>query len=492
MIETKPESRLEQIKVLAGKIKHWRLHPEEYCDFMWPDEPLTKEQKQICRSIVTHSETYVYSCNASGKTHLMGKIVNWAMDCWSPCIVVTTAPTFTQVEKQLWGEIRRAFYKKRWKQSIQPLLTEWKLGDNWYAIGLSTNQPDKFQGFHSLKVIVIFDEASGISPVIWEAKNAITTGNDDVFIDIGNPLNQSGPYYEEYRRRTENKGIIEISGYDVVKAGIPGLITQKFIDKQKEDYDLGLNPWYEARVLGRFPSSSIDTVISLADIERAVRNPMIVPGYDDTILGIDPGFMGDDETVISRGKNLRVEEQIIKTKKEPHETAAEVVMIAREHNAMLLANDNCGAGVGVTGNIRKLGWSERVLPLDSSSTEGIDEEFYNLRAAMWWNARDMFRQGIIGIPDEPELRRQLAGIHYFRHPRNGKIIIESKDDIKKNFGVSPNRADSVVYWCWGVKIWHERKIAGDVPEQKVVIPWQLQEVTRHETTEGDALGLTNH
>ncbi len=32
--------------------------------------------------------------------------------------------------------------------------------------------------------------------------------------------------------------------------------------------------------------------------------------------------------------------------------------------------------------------------------------------------------------------------------RNGKIIVESKEDIKKRLGRSPNKGDAAVYWNW--------------------------------------------
>ena len=40
--------------------------------------------------------------------------------------------------------------------------TRWELSDGRYAMGLSADSADQFQGFHSPNVFIVVDEAEGV------------------------------------------------------------------------------------------------------------------------------------------------------------------------------------------------------------------------------------------------------------------------------------------------------------------------------------------
>ena len=73
--------------------------------------------------------------------------------------------------------------------------------------------------------------------------------------------------------------------------------------------------------------------------------------------------------------------------------------------------------------------------------------FANKRAEAWWRFReelDPNQQGgsAIALPPDPQLRSDLAAPTWKLTTRG--ILLESKDDIKKRLGRSPDRADAVV------------------------------------------------
>jgi hypothetical protein len=85
------------------------------------------------------------------------------------------------------------------------------------------------------------------------------------------------------------------------------------------------------------------------------------------------------------------------------------------------------------------------------------EKFANLKAEIWWKMREMFRatfeaaNGKPGSPDAEtisipaacqDLITQLSQPRFFRTDR-GKIIIESKDQLKKRGISSPDFADAL-------------------------------------------------
>src|SRR6266404_3435905 len=66
------------------------------------------KQEEILRSVADHPRTAVKACHASGKTFTAAELAIWWVTSHKNGIAVTTAPTMTQVERLLWGEIRKA------------------------------------------------------------------------------------------------------------------------------------------------------------------------------------------------------------------------------------------------------------------------------------------------------------------------------------------------------------------------------------------------
>lgn len=78
-------------------------------------------------------------------------VVLWWLVAHHDGIIVTTAPTWLQVEKVIWGEIRSAVLRAQACGKLKfpvPTQTELRLGPQNYAIGVSTDDSSRFQGFH--------------------------------------------------------------------------------------------------------------------------------------------------------------------------------------------------------------------------------------------------------------------------------------------------------------------------------------------------------
>src|SRR4051812_30472989 len=71
------------------------------------------KQADILQSVAMFPRTAVKACHASGKTFTAAEVVLWWITRHQQAIAVTTAPTWTQVERVLWGEIRNAVYRSR-------------------------------------------------------------------------------------------------------------------------------------------------------------------------------------------------------------------------------------------------------------------------------------------------------------------------------------------------------------------------------------------
>src|SRR5262249_49345300 len=101
-------SQADDAAALAGVVRD----PVRFCHGLLRQD-LSPLQQAILRAVASRSRVAVKACHASGKTFVAAVAVLWFVSRYRDGIVVTTAPTWTQVEKLLWGEIHRAAQASR-------------------------------------------------------------------------------------------------------------------------------------------------------------------------------------------------------------------------------------------------------------------------------------------------------------------------------------------------------------------------------------------
>ncbi len=158
-----------------------------------------------------------------------------------------------------------------------------------------------------------------------------------------------------------------------------------------------------------------------------------------------------DETVISYGIGNSLISQDCRRGQSITETAGKLIAMSNKHKTKIMAIERDGLGVGVCDNVKDA--KIRHLSVQMGSKEGFSDydkkTYYNTRAKVWWHVRDMFERGLVSIPNDPKLIRQLSGIQY-SYRGNGTILVEPKEETKTRIGGSPDRADSFALYLWGV------------------------------------------
>jgi hypothetical protein len=130
---------------------------------------LWEREIEILMSIQNNRRTAIRSCHGAGKTYSLALCALWWLARYPEGIVLTTSPTLRQVRTQLWSEIHRIAAASKVPYP-ELRTTELKFrGDDNFALGLSTNQAENFQGYHGKYVLIIVDEAPGIAAEIWDA-----------------------------------------------------------------------------------------------------------------------------------------------------------------------------------------------------------------------------------------------------------------------------------------------------------------------------------
>src|SRR5208282_4163908 len=160
----------------AGQAALSIIYPDLFAE-VFLQANLWDKQKAILRAIATKPLVAVKACHSSGKTYLAAQALLWFLQRYEKSTVISTAPTWQQIEKLLWTEVHVALQNSRIKFP-KPLKTELSFESLGYpkrlAYGLSTsvtNQDEgvKFQGIHNDHVLMILDEAPGVDPKIWNA-----------------------------------------------------------------------------------------------------------------------------------------------------------------------------------------------------------------------------------------------------------------------------------------------------------------------------------
>lgn len=422
-------------------------------------------QRQIIESVRDHRETSVKSCHGIGKDWISAHVALWFGSVFPGSLVLTTAPTDRQVRHILWHEIAQAYGKARYPLGGELLTQELRWAGS-YALGFTAPDynPDRFQGWHREQVLVIVDEAAGVTQAIMDAVSAAMTSDGARLLRIGNPTDGASEFAKSFKDPDCSK--ISVSAYETpnlttfgiteedIASGtweakitgpipMPWLVTPLWVAERYKKWG-PTDPRYISRVLARFPEVDPYTLIPHHWVELAQQREL-PPGAPNE-LGVDVARYGNDDSIVGhrRGPVFRV----LKTM-HGHDTmqvTGAVVLALVETGATKAKVDEIGVGGGVVDRGRELK-GDTVEGVNVSEASSKPEKFANLRAELWWGLRERFDPklgGDIDIdPEDEELATQLSSVKWKLNSR-GQIVIESKDDMKARGLESPDRAEAML------------------------------------------------
>lgn len=418
-------------------------------------ETLWSKQREIIEAVRDYPAVAVPSCFGAGKSWIAARVVAWWVSTGG--IAITTADTYRQVRDILWRELREAHRKGNLPGHIPQVECRWETGKkSAWAIGIKpddTNQ-EGFQGIHGSRVLTVYDEANGIPPALWEAGRGLATGEFDRRLAIGNPNEPQGPFYEACRSRTWH--VIHLSAFDTPNFTgevIPPEMAEKLVSPRwvqtLRDDNLEGTPFWQAKVLGEFPENASNVVIPLTWIERARHIPYIGDARD--AAGLDVARFGVDDSVLMEGGGNGPESMLVMHGHDLMTVAgftSRWLLQRRGHVAI----DIIGVGSGVYDRLNELRLPGHLLGVNVGSSPDDGGLFVNLRAQLWWKAREAFQREEISLErlDEANYQRlkaELSAVTY-RPTSAGKIQIEAKEELKARGVGSPDAADAFVLWLY--------------------------------------------
>lgn len=515
-----------------------------FCEYLGIQ--LTPDQLTINTLVDSQKQTNIVSCHGAGKSLFAAIKILYAVIC-KKGLGIVTAPTARQVRNIIFAEINRYYQKLKKNKKFQN-----KYGINleksvlvghtfireieyskqesrkmkfWYdpiecnedfdtdideglgyAFGFTakSNDSNAFQGLHFPGyMLIIADEACGISTEITEAIEACATSIDNHILLIGNPISRGNPfekaakeqgcyritcfshpnvkpYYEEQGK--DNWVLVDNSCLQkTYKPVIDGAVTPQWIESVRDKYGTNSLFWW-TRVLAKFPrlghgtgslipiefvETACDTstiALSQKQIEELALSPLLV--------GVDVGE-SKDPTVITIAQNIEYgnykQSHIITLVRAIFslETIGDGMQAERNYefvkktienfltstyltgNSVFISTDNTGLGVSLTRDLLK-SHTFKVNPVHFAASPNTDKKtFLNIRAEMAWRLREGFLNGNIRFHSAclqeniNQLKYEISGISYEQDPKTEKIKLLPKEDITAILGHSPNVFDSI-------------------------------------------------
>jgi len=351
--------------------------------------------------------------------------------------------------------------------------------DSGYRVGTArtkgTGRSGTFQLFHGSEVAFwahAEDHAKGILQAIPD-EDGTEAIRESTANGVGNYFHQQWkaaergegeyinifiPWYwqDEYRRKTEplvlddeEQELVDYYGLDVEQLAWR---RQKIIDLSVNGADgaAAFKQEYPCNAAEAFQLTGQIGLIRPKTVMKA-RNTT-VNGNGPLIVGVDPSRGGDrfstikrqgrkaydlnshkDDKVDKLGKAVAICKDILDT----------VCPVANKKPDMMFIDS--GGGADLVDRLHELGYEKTVKAIAFGATPLNTKKYTNRRNEMWGEAGAWLsdENEEVEIPDSDSLQADLCSSLY-RRDSHDRIVLLSKDQIKKEFGFSPDEGDALV------------------------------------------------
>jgi phage terminase large subunit len=296
-------------------------------------------------------------------------------------------------------------------------------------------QEQMLQGYHEDYELFGVDEGSGVPDPMFKPIMTTLTGKVNIIVVIFNPNRNSGFAFDTQNRLKEQFLCYQLSAMD------SELISKDQIENMRKFYENDPNGW-RVSVLGLPPTDDESALIPYAKITEARQRQTPAGLLVDVprVGGFDIGAGGDPSAIaVVQGPKCHA----IYTCNSGNDREIEnfAVDIAENERLERIGCDGIGIGFFMAKMLRE--YSIDATSVDSR-VSSPDPRFYNMRAYLFWQLREWIINGG-DIPEDDEvLAKELSILRIERHGQSNKMIVTSKEKLRKEGHRSPNRADSLM------------------------------------------------
>jgi hypothetical protein len=287
---------------------------------------LWHKQVAICEAVAHSPITVVPAGRAVGKSYLLAGLVLWWLYTRRPSRVITTGPDHRQVVSVLWSELRSALQPRYGDDGFQvsprlklgyehltqghgsPQRLTLKAAERWEALGFACKTDEGLSGQHHPELLVIVDEASGVSAQVWSAIHGLAAKR---VVVCGNPI-KFDSHFRELHDLAE-KGSPRITSVRIPSTEHPhakwaespvGAVSKSWLDQQAELHSPD-SPWWRSNVEAIFPGQESVRFLPSPWLDACTRET--VPSDElwrdypagPAVMGVDiGGGVGADRSVV--------------------------------------------------------------------------------------------------------------------------------------------------------------------------------------------------
>ena len=390
----------------------------------------------------------VSSGHGIGKSTMVGWVVLWIMSTRPMAQGTVTANTFTQLQTKTWASIQK-WHKlsltRDWFVCTSERLYHPDHKESWFCSAQSCKEENSeaFAGQHAAtsSSFYIFDEASAIPDKIFEVAEGGLTDGEPMIFQFGNPTRSSGAFHRSTFGTMRDRWRAT-----VVDSRESSLTNKRQIAEWAEDYGED-SDFFRVRVRGLPPNAS-DLQFIPADVVSAAQRRDGTAFSDDLLVaGLDVARGGSDDCAVRfrRGYDARGIAPIRIPGEEVRDSMRLITVCAdllgREYDGQKIHTlfvDGTAIGGPICDRLRQMG--HRNVVEVQFGARSPDEKYANMRAWMWAKLRDWLQYGAIDKDPRLELDLTSPGYHHDRHDR---LVLESKEDMKKRGVDSPDDGDAL-------------------------------------------------
>ena len=403
-------------------------------------------QREALELIRDNDRVAIRSGHGVGKSMWPATLVLWWLCTHYPCKVACTANTASQLGDVLWPEIQK------WARQMHPAFREQlesradkislRGAAESYAVARTSRreQPESLQGFHSENMLFVIDEASGIPDIIFEVGQGSLSTPGAKIVMCGNPTRTSGYFFDAFHKNADRWATMRVSSAD------GDYVRDDFIAEMRDQYGDDSNA-YRVRVLGEFPEADDDTIIPLHLVEAAIARDVEPIVGQRPVWGLDVARYGSDRTALAKRRGNSLVEPIKSWQGKDLMEICGIVLeeydaCSYEDRPAEILVDVIGLGAGVVDRLKEMDFVP-VRGINVAESAALSQKYLRLRDELWFQCREWLESKDCTMPDDEALKSELVAPR-FKFQSNGKLKVESKEELKRRGNRSPDLADALM------------------------------------------------
>lgn len=443
---TKPPS-------IADAIRRWREKPSDMVRELFGVEP-DAWQIEALDAFPHKQRIALTACKGPGKTTVLAWLAwNFLLTRPHPKIAATSI-SGDNLSDGLWTEMAKwqsksELLKQTFTWTKQRIFandhpeTWWMAARTWSKSADREQQANTLAGLHADYILFILDESGGIpDAVMAAAEAALASGIESHIIQAGNPTHLEGPLYRANTSEQRLWYVINITGDPDDPKRSPR-VSEQWAREQIEKYGRE-SAWVLVNVFGRFPPSSLNSLIGPDEImaakKRYYRADQI--GNAALVLGVDVARFGNAASVIRPRRGIQLFPQTKMRGVNSTQGAGRVSRIWDDTKADACFVDNTGGfGAGWIDQLHLLGKSPIGIGF---ATEAHNKQRYaNKRTEMAFDFIQWIKEG--GALNETDCDEIGAVACATTYTFSGdRLILEPKEMIEQKVGYSLDDFDAAM------------------------------------------------